>query len=140
MTELAGKSFVALLIAVLLLTSTVPALAARQTRFSMSGIEGGQAILTFAADPLITMTPIPFHLILTDLSGSPIPDAKVRCELTMPAMAMPENRPAIKETDGAYWGEALFTMAGEWRSEFHVAMPDGRLEILVFDIERVLLK
>lgn len=101
---------------------------------------GGKAILNLASEPLRTMTPTPFHLMLIDAMGTPITGAEVRCDLTMPSMPMPESRPAVQEKDGFYWGEAVFTMAGAWQAAFQVAMPDGRLEILIFDIERVLLK
>jgi hypothetical protein len=114
--------------------------ASADTRLEIEGIDGGTAILTLASEPLRTMTRTPFHLMLTDGTGNPIAGAEVRCDLTMPAMPMPENRPAVREKDGFYWGEAVFTMAGAWQATFQVAMPDGRLEILIFDIERVLLK
>jgi hypothetical protein len=127
--------------AVLLLCAAFPGPAAAEgTRLEIEGIDGGKAILNLASEPLRTMTPTPFHLLLTNGSGSPITGAEVRCDLTMPAMPMPENRPKIREEDGFYWGEAVFTMAGAWQASFQVAMPDGRLEILIFDIDRVLLK
>ena len=110
------------------------------TRLEIEGIDGGKAILNLTSEPLRTMTPTPFHLMLIDAMGTPITGAEVRCDLTMPSMPMPENRPAVREKDGFYWGEAVFTMAGAWQAAFQVAMPDGRLEILIFDIERVLLK
>jgi len=126
----------------LLLSFTNQGLAASSpgTRLEIEGIDGGKAILKLAAEPLRTMTATPFHLTLTDGAGNPIIGAQVRCDLTMPAMPMPENRPAVREKDGFYWGEAIFTMAGDWQAAFQVAMPDGRLEILIFDLERVLLK
>jgi hypothetical protein len=126
--------------ALLLLSLSNNASASSGTRMEIDGIDGGKAILKLASDPLRTMTPTPFHLTLTDGTGKPITGAEVRCDLTMPAMPMPENRPAVREKDGFYWGEAVFTMAGAWQAAFQVAMPDGRLEILLFDIERVLLK
>ena len=126
----------------LLMSFTSQGLAASSpgTRLEIEGIDGGKAILKLAAEPLRTMTATPFHLTLTDGAGNPITGAQVRCDLTMPAMPMPENRPAVGERDGFYWGEAVFTMAGDWQAAFQVAMPDRRLEILIFDIDRVLLK
>lgn len=138
--QLNRSTTLALLAALLLWPSATPVAAAEVTRLEMEGIAGGRAILNLAAAPLATMTPTPFHLMLTDVTGAPITGAEVRCNLTMPAMPMPENRPAVHEKDGVYWGEAIFTMAGAWQATFNVAMPDGRLEILIFDLEGVLLK
>ncbi|WP_027716232.1 FixH family protein [Desulfuromonas sp. TF] len=129
-----------LVCSVLLLSSAIQASASSGTRIEIEGIDGGKAILNLASEPLRTMTPAPFHLMLIDGTGIPITGAEVRCDLTMPAMPMPENRPKIREKDGFYWGEAVFTMAGAWQAAFQVTMPDGRLEILIFDLDPVLLK
>lgn len=129
------------ILAFIVLTAVFPGPAASaETRLEIEGIDGGKAILNLASEPLRTMTPTPFHLVLTDSAGTPITGAEVRCDLTMPAMPMPENRPIVREKAGFYWGEAVFTMAGDWQATFQVAIPDGRLEILIFDLERVLLK
>lgn len=140
--DLLWRTFKLLLLALpMLLLSAISAMAAAPgTDLEIGGIGGGKAILNLAAAPLITMTPTPFHLMLTDVTGAPINGVEVSCDLTMPAMPMPENRPAIHEKDDAYWGEAIFTMAGAWQATFNVRMPDGRLELLIFDIDRVLLK
>ena len=124
----------------LLPTAMAAVAASPGTRLEMEGIGGGKAMLNLASAPLTTMTPTPFHLMLTDVTGTPITGAEVRCDLTMPAMPMPENRPELHEEDGVYWGDAIFTMAGAWQATFSVQMPDGRLEILIFDVGRVLLK
>lgn len=111
------------------------------TRIEMEGIAGGKAVLEFASASLHTMTPTTFRLTLTNKTGMPIEGAKVDCDLIMPAMAMPENRPAVQETAaGVYLGEAVFTMAGAWQAVFSVEPSSGGKEILLFDIKRVLLK
>lgn len=111
------------------------------TRLELAGIAGGMAVLEYEASPLVTMRPVPFRLTLTNMAGMPIAGAEVRCDLTMPAMAMPENRPTVRETEpGVYRGEALFTMAGAWQAAFSVELPEGGKEILLFAIDRVLLK
>jgi len=111
------------------------------TRLALPGIDGGIASLEFAAAPLVTMTPIPFRLELKKAGNTPFAGAKVRCDLTMPAMPMPENRPKVMETEpGIYTGEAIFTMAGAWQAAFSVENPAGGKEILLFEIEKVLLK
>jgi hypothetical protein len=129
-----------LVCSVLLLPSAIHASTSSGTRIEIEGIDGGKAILNLASEPLRTMTPIPFHLMLTDGKGNPIAGSEVRCDLTMPAMPMPDNKPAVQGKDGFYRGEAVFTMAGAWQAAFQVAMPDGRLEILIFDLDPVLLK
>lgn len=140
--DLRWRTFKLLLLALsMLLPAAISARAAAPgTRIEMEGIGGGKAILNLASAPLRTMTPTPFHLMLTDVTGAPITGVEVSCDLTMPAMPMPENRPRVHEKDGVYWGEAIFTMAGAWQATFSVRMPDGRLELLIFDIDRVLLK
>lgn len=134
------KSGIPVFVLLLLFAAMYAPAAAAQTQLEVRGIDGGRAILSLDADPLRTMTPTPFHLVLTDEAGDPITGAEVRCDLTMPAMPMPENSPAVREEEGSYEGEAVFTMAGAWQASFRITMPDERVATLVFDLQRVLLK
>jgi len=102
-----------LLLIVLLIVS--PA-GAEESRFEQSLPAGGSAVLTLAANPLETMTEVPFRIVLTDASGSAITEATVSLDLYMPAMPMPPNEPKALWNNGAYHGLAIFTMAGEWRA------------------------
>jgi len=111
------------------------------TRLQLQGIAGGTAVLEFAAAPLISMSAIPLRLELMGMDGTPQAGATIHCDLTMPAMAMPENRPAMREiAPGIYAGEAVFTMAGAWQATFSVDRDDWGREILIFDIEQVRMK
>lgn len=111
------------------------------TRFEPAGATGGTAVLEFAAAPLVAMTVIPFRLDLKNADGSPLTGATVRCDLTMPSMPMPENRPKIAERDGAYVGESIFTCTrGAWRLTCVVDQADGQQQTLAFDIPRVRMK
>jgi len=132
-----------LLLAMLLCIATASAEARERstTRLEVPGIAGGTAVLEFSAAPLVSMTTIPFRLELKRADGSPLTGADVACDLTMPAMPMPENRPAAREMQpGNYRGEAVFTMAGAWQAACAIELPAGGKEILLFDIKRVLLK
>jgi hypothetical protein len=122
-----------------LLALPAPALAGT-TRSECAGENGSQAILEVAADPLLTMRPVRFRLILHAPDGSRTTEPQLDCDLTMPAMAMPENRPRIEATTDEYLGEAVFTMAGRWEAEMTVRVADKAVDRLVFPVERVLLK
>jgi hypothetical protein len=101
----------------------------------------GSAILEFQADELVTMTPILFRLFIADASGRPLTGAKVSCDMTMPSMAMPENRPRATERDGAYAGEMIFTCAmGAWRIACTAEKTDGSRQTVTFDIDKVRMK
>jgi len=133
----------ALLLALLLCLATGAAAAQEKgkTRLRLPGIAGGTAELEFAAAPLVSMSAIPFRLELKGADGTAQGGATIRCDLTMPAMAMPENRPALKEVSpGVYAGKAVFTMAGAWQATFSADRPDWGREILIFEIEQVLMK
>lgn len=111
------------------------------TRFELAGAAGETATLEFAAAPLVAMTVIPFRLELKNADGTPLTGAEVRCDLTMPSMPMPENRPKITERDGAYVGEMIFTCTrGDWRFTCAVTQPDRGQHTLAFDIPRVRMK
>lgn len=111
------------------------------TRFELSRPTGGTAVLEFAAAPLVAMTVIPFRLELKNADGKPLAGAEVRCDLTMPSMPMPENRPKITEHNGAYVGEMIFTCTrGAWRFTCAVTQPGGGQQTLAFDIPKVRMK
>jgi len=111
------------------------------TRLVARGNTVGRAVLELQAAPLVSMTPTPFRLTLLDPRGVEIRQAKVNCELTMPAMPMPENRVEARWDGEVYRGEAVFTMAGKWRAACRVVPLSGGLpETLHFDIDEVLLK
>jgi hypothetical protein len=61
--------------------------------------------------------------------------------MSMPSMAMPENRPKVTEHDGAYAGEMIFTCAmGAWQINCLAEKADGNRQSMTFDIERVRMK
>ena len=69
-----------------------------------SEASSGSAILELQTDELVTMTVIPFRLLVRDAAGQAVTGARVSCDLTMPSMTMPENRPKVTESGGAYGG------------------------------------
>jgi len=142
-----GRSRAAILLALLILTAPVYARAvatagtdAPRTRLEAGNEQGYRGVLTFAAAPLVTMRPTPFRLVLFDPRGRRTTAPEIACDLTMPAMPMPDNRPPLTPGETAYSGEAIFTMAGAWRVSILVLSAGGAQSRLIFDIDRVLLK
>ena len=133
--------FLLLLAALGLLPGPAAADAGRgSSHFVAAGQAGGRGVATFDADPLVTMTPIPFTLKIQGADGREVRQGEVDCELTMPAMPMPENRPEIAWAGEAYRGEAVFTMAGAWRMTCRTRPLSGFPMTLIFDIPEVRLK
>ncbi len=127
--------------ALLLLTLLPGSAHASHIELTAKGAQPGSAILELATDVLITMTPIPFRLIVMDAKGEPVVGAKVSCEMTMPSMNMPENRPKVTERVGFYGGELMFTCAqGAWRINCDVVRQGLPKQSLTFDIDRVRMR
>lgn len=71
----------------------------------------------------LVMTPAPaafstttFDITITDEKGTPVSDAIVSLDLTMPSMYMPANRPRAQALgDGKYRATGRFTMRGGWQ-------------------------
>lgn len=134
------RIFLGLLLAALALPGLAqPALGA-ETLFQGRSDGGRDFSVRFMADPLRTMRPTPFRIALSAPGGQPLTRAELSCELTMPAMPMPDNRPAVTAEEADYSGEAVFTMAGEWRMACTVESPGGPRDAFAIAIPRVLLK
>ena len=74
-----------------------------------------------------------FTLTITDVKGAPVQGATVVCDMTMPSMTMPVNRPqAVEQDPGVYTADVLFTMAGDWEAAVKVTLSDGRIETFTF--------
>lgn len=132
--------FCALLFIVALSAAPVTA-AAAPIRIVATDAAPGSAVLELQTDELVTMTAIPFRLLINDATGRPLLGASVRCDMTMPSMTMPENRPKVTERDGAYGGELIFTCAmGAWRIACTAEQPDGTSQAMTFNIDRVRMK
>lgn len=96
------------------------------------------ATLVFMMSPLKTMTAIPFTLTLDSNVKNNIDSAA--CDLTMPAMPMPDNHPDLICINNTCTGKAIFTMAGKWQATFGLLMKDGEHASIVFDIAMVEMK
>lgn len=82
---------------------------------------GLTAILAIAPDPPAVMEPVQLSLTLSDTEGHPVDGAQVSYDLTMPAMAMPPNRPSASAAgSGLYSATAVFTMSGDWQVQVAV--------------------
>lgn len=122
------------------LLSLAVSAAAAEIRFEKPLPQGGTAILTFDADPLLSMTHTTFSVELIGGTGKVISDAAVSLQLTMPAMEMPLNNPKAPWLDGAYRGSAVFTMAGEWEAAMFIQRPGHDQVTLNFNLGQVLMK
>jgi hypothetical protein len=132
------KSLSGLILAASLLAA--PAHAA-PLRFTATDTPAGQAALEIQAAELVTMTPLPFRLLISDAGGKPLTGAKVSCELSMPSMSMPENRPKVVERDGAYAGEMILTCTmGDWRVACLAEDEKGLRRTMTFDIGTARMK
>lgn len=116
-----------------------PGLSATSSRFE-SSTQNMQGVLEFASAPLKSMQAIPFTLTLSDAEGTTLQGLTLRCDLTMPAMAMPPNQPKLMENSGNYSGTAIFTMAGAWQANFTGEDQAGQSLELTFDIPDVMMK
>lgn len=115
--------------------------AAAPIRLQSTEAAPGSAVLELQADELVTMTAIPFRLLINDAAGRPLAGAKVSCDMVMPSMAMPENRPKVTERAGAYVGELIFTCAmGAWRINCVAEKAGGFRQTMSFDIAKVRMK
>jgi hypothetical protein len=100
------------------------------------GNDPGGFVLTQAGVTVeLTVDPYPpkpmqkarFSLAVTNADGDPVTGGSVVCDMTMPAMKMPVNRPAAHETrPGTYTAEVLFTMAGEWQAALTLTPAGGQ--------------
>jgi len=109
---------------------------AGETRLCTTGDQGHEACLLLDQAPVVTMQSTRLELqISTDSSPQ-----TATCDLTMPAMPMPPNRPILHPVNDILRGEAIFTMAGSWQANCAVSYTDGVRENFLFNLERVLLK
>jgi len=113
---------------------------AMETRIEKALPGGGKAVLTFAADPLMTMTETPFSIELIGGTGKILSDAAITLRLVMPAMAMPLNSPKAFWQGSAYHGTAIFTMAGEWAAIMIIQRPGHDVIDLTFKVGEVMMK
>ena len=116
------------------------ALAAPLT-FQATDAPAGSAVLEVQADALVTMTTLPFRLLIKDAAGKPLTGAKVSCDLSMPSMSMPENHPQITERNGAYTGEMVLTCTmGDWRATCTADDANGQRQTMTFNLGTARMK
>jgi hypothetical protein len=96
---------------------------------------GAEVTVDLRVDPFPPrpMDKASFTITLTDRKGGPMGGATVLCDMTMPAMMMPPNRPQAVEIDpGVYVADVLFTMAGDWQAAVGVTLPGVGTETFEF--------
>lgn len=92
------------------------------------------AMLNLNKNPIVKMVPVELSLNLKAGKDS-IEKASVTMDLTMPDMTMPKNIVNLKESlPGIYTGQAIFTMAGNWRLMTSVNY-NNKKQDMFFDIK-----
>ena len=94
------------------------------------GPGGITARLSLPSRPAPVMKPLQLSVTLVDASGQPVADRAVAFDLSMPAMAMPPNRPQVTSTGGGvYEANTLLSMSGEWQLTVEIGGPGPPLKI-----------
>jgi len=139
-TEPANKLVTILLTLLLGIFTALPAAATLQLKSASSNF--GSAVLELESEAVpVTMTRIPFRLRLFDNNGQSLSGANMVCNMDMPSMTMPENRPKVFTHDDAYIGEMIFTCTlGAWRISFDAEHADGRTQRVTFYLEQVRMR
>ena len=76
--------------------------------------------------PPAPMQQAEFSIAIVDGQDRPVAGARVSCDMSMPAMAMPPNRPqAVEQSPGLYTTPVMFTMAGDWEALIGVLPTDA---------------
>jgi hypothetical protein len=106
--------------------------ASGQTRGGESGAFPPQTLgdltvtLRVSPYPPAPMQQAEFSISIVDGQGRPVAGARVSCDMSMPAMAMPPNRPlAVEQSPGLYTTPVMFTMAGDWEALIEVLPTDA---------------
>lgn len=126
-----------LFLVLLLLTSSVQA---ADTVLYSADSDGSTATLTISSNPIVSMTQVDLHLTINKAHGVMLMPASASCDLTMPAMPMPKNRPVLECGPIGCSGKAIFTMAGEWDVICDVTFSSGKTSQLLFVIDMVKMK
>ena len=127
------------LLFLLLLLFALPALAT-ETVLTAADADKSTATLTLASSPLLTMTPTDLHLTMNRAHGDTLMATSAVCDLTMPAMPMPVNRPVLECGALGCRGNAVFTMAGAWDATCDVTFSSGKTSRFLFVIDMVQMK
>ena len=96
---------------------------------------GSELTVDLQVDPFPPqpMRKVSFAITIADREGAPVGGAAVLCDMTMPSMMMPVNRPQVSEQgSGLYVAKVLFTMAGDWQAALEITLPDGRSDTVKF--------
>lgn len=92
-------------------------------------IDGTQVTLTMAPWPPETL--VETSLTVTVQQGDQaVTGLQPVLDLTMPGMAMPENRPAAAEgKPGVYLAKTILTMGGRWQIDVPLDLPTGKTTV-----------
>ncbi len=120
----------------LFLLMAIPVFAA-ETVVHATDDEGSTATLTLSSRPLLSMTPTDIFLTFDKAHGDTLLSTAAVCDLTMPAMPMPENRPVLDCSATGCRGNIIFTMAGAWDIRCDVTFSGGKSSGFLFVIDMV---
>jgi YtkA-like len=136
LSKLSLVSIPIILIAALTSSSTF----AEYIRYHETSDSGVAYELIIEAETPEVMKPLPVKINVSRPDGSPAAEAHISCSLTMPAMAMPINKPPLKESGktGQYKGVFLLTMGGLWNVELTSTFVSGEQDTVVIPIPGVI--
>ena len=118
----------------------LPVANASNNTYRATSSVGNAYELVIESETTEVMKPLPVTITLLSQDGSPISGANITCSLTMPAMAMPSNKPPIKESSnaGQYEGVLLLTMGGLWHVDLLTVYGSGEQDSVVISIPGVI--
>jgi hypothetical protein len=136
---LLSKLFFTSIPIILFATLTSSSACAEHMRYQETSEAGISYELIIASETAAVMKPLPVKINILRPDGTPATGAKIDCSLTMPAMAMPTNKPPIKEIGktGQYKGIFLLTMGGLWNVELTSTFLSGEQNTVVIPIAGV---
>jgi len=133
------KRSVFLLFLFLFLFLAIPVLAAETVVYATDD-GGSTATLTLFSRPLLSMTPTDIFLTFDKAHGDSLLSTAAICDLTMPAMPMPENRPVLDCSATGCRGNLIFTMGGGWDIRCDVTFSGSESSNFLFVIDMVQMK
>lgn len=126
----------------LITIATTSSTFAEHVRYQETSNAGMSYELVVETKTTEVMKPLPIKINVLTQDGAPISGAQITSSLTMPAMAMPSNKPPIKEGDtpGQYEGVFLLTMGGLWHVELASIYSSGQKDLVVIPISVIASK
>lgn len=128
-----------LLLVILLAFAIISNASAEHIKYEATSEFGINYELIIESEAPEVLKPLPVKLNVSDQDGNGIKGAQISCSLTMPAMAMPTNKPPVKATgvEGQYSSLFLLTMGGLWHVELTATYSSGETDRITIPVPGV---